>query len=253
MKPAPHPAKFSTPVLEVINRLHLLPPNVPTLDPMAGVGRIFEIAPWAVGLEIEPDWACADRRIAVGDCLAPPFRPGTFRRMVTSCSYGNRMSDHHNALERCRACKGSGGVWVEAGDDAALSWRSCPKCQGRGRRVYKRMTYKHQIGHELHPNNSGAMPWGPKYREFHEAAWTTLLPLLDDRGVFVLNVSNHLKTLVKGEPPVEQRVMQWHRQAVRSLGWFLCAQVPVETVRMGMGAHRDVRVDREWILVFNRG
>lgn len=257
MKPAPHPAKFSDGILEVLR--DFLPPDVPTLDPMAGHGRIFEVAPWAVGLEIEPDWACADPRIIMGNCLQPPFRPGTFRRQVTSCTYGNRMADNYNAQERCKPCAGSGRVFVatdpvDTGVPVDGIWTTCAKCGGLGFRTYKRLTYRHQIGHPLHPDNSGGMPWGPRYQAFHQEAWRVLLDLMDDDpdARFVLNSKDHWRTLKKGEPPVRQMVTAWHVETFAALGWVIDRMEWVETPSMKFGQNRDLREPGEWVISFRR-
>jgi hypothetical protein len=247
----PHPAKFSDSILDVLRRY--LPIDVPTLDPMAGVGRIFEVAPWAVGLEIEPEWAAADPRIVCGDALTPPWPPGTFRVIVTSCTYGNRMADHHDAQEKCRACAGEGRHRHRTAVDD-YEEEVCSKCEGLGRRSYTRLTYRHRLGRELHPHNSGGMAWGPGYREFHEQAWAALLPLLDDdpQARFILNVKDHWKTLRKGEAPVLQEVTAWHVETIAGLGWVPQTFEWVETPGMRFGQNRDTREAGEWVLVFAR-
>lgn len=269
----PHPAKFSDAILDVLRPLLAPYEDLPTIDPMAGVGRIFEVAPWAVGLEIEEDWAKADPRIVAGDLLntPPAIRGWRYWCAVTSCTYGNRMADHHDAKEKCRPCGGKGVVPVTAEDDLVMGHAPCSKCEGKGHRTYKRLTYKHQIGHDLHPNNSGAMPWGPGYREFHEAAWTVVLnDLMDDdldqagnsrvpRPVFILNVKDHWKTVpaTKTRPKevVRQEVTAWHVETIEGLGWVLDESASVDVLVPGMrfGANRDVREDYESVLVFHRG
>lgn len=266
----PHPAKFSDSILEVLAGLLAPYKDLPTIDPMAGVGRIFEVAPWAVGLEIEEDWARADPRIVCGDLLNLPeiIRRWAYRVAVTSCTYGNRMSDHHDAKEKCRACRGQGWtVPVESLNPAAVP---CPKCEGRGRRSYKRLTYKHQIGHDLHANNSGAMPWGNLYREFHRMAWGVVLndliqsdvsaagDLVLPPPVFILNVKDHWKTVqgtkTREKALVRQEVTAWHTETIEAMGWVLdeSASVDVLVPGMRMGANRDVREDYEAVLVFHR-
>src|SRR5690606_26606499 len=114
-----------------------------------------------VGIEIEPDWAKAHPCVQQGDATSLPFKNGRFRWIVTSPAYGNRLADKHNAQERCKQCRGT-GITITA---------ECPKCNGTGRRVYKRITYRHYLGHELHPNNTGGMQWGDVYRSMHEKIW----------------------------------------------------------------------------------
>ena len=74
-----HPAKFSNPILAVINEVLAeeskrqgRPYSV--LDPMAGVGRIHELdhryISETIGVEIEPEWAAAHPGTEVGDATA---------------------------------------------------------------------------------------------------------------------------------------------------------------------------------------
>lgn len=68
----PHPAKFSDLVLEYARDMaaaHGLLDTRNVLDPFAGVGRVFEVFPQAVGVEIEEGWANADKRIRLGNSL----------------------------------------------------------------------------------------------------------------------------------------------------------------------------------------
>lgn len=252
-----HPAKWSQPILDALGTLGL---RGPVLDPFAGVGvgRLAEaIGLDVVGLEIEPLWAAAHPLTVCGNALQPPFRPGRFRSMVTSCTYGNRMADHHNAKERCRACDASGEVPGQGGMPAV-----CPKCDGLGRRSYTRLTYRHQYGDDLHPDNSGAFHWGPKYRAFHARAWATLLPLLTDDAVFVLNVKDHWKTetwtepstRVKKKAQVRQEVTAWHRETVEAMGWTVDRErsKKVHVPGMRMGQNREAREEFESVLVFER-
>lgn len=253
---APHPAKWSDPILDALRSLNL---GGPAVDPFAGVGigRLSDALGFdVVGLEIEPDWADSDPRTIVGNALRPPFRPRSFRTGVTSCTYGNRMADHHNAQERCRPCRGHGAVGVEEGGVWFTTGDPCPKCGGLGRRAYKRLTYRHQIGHDLHPENSGAMPWGPAYREFHAAAWTALDGLLvtGPKARLVVNVKDHWKTMGKGEDKRQevQPVTSWHVETIEGLGWRVTQWIKVPVVGMKMGANRDVRDDFESVVVFER-
>lgn len=206
-----HPAKFSDPVLDRIGD-HLYQYGWPKrmLDPFAGTGKVHHLAAepnydlplrsFTVGVEIEADWANLHPCNLIADALALPFPDDTFDGMVTSPVYGNRFSDHHNARD--------GSV---------------------------RRSYTHDIGHQLHPHNSGTLPWGPLYREFHDAAWTECLRVLEPEALIVVNVSNHIR---RG---VEQPVTEWHHN------WFLdheCEVVDfdcVSTTRLRHGANREAR------------
>src|SRR2546426_4572611 len=99
-----HPAKWTTTVLERVQRLldedpHLWrtpPPRV--LDPFAGVGGIHNLRGYrTAGMELEPEWASASPSTIVADAVKLPFADATFDALVSSPCYGNRMADHHEA------------------------------------------------------------------------------------------------------------------------------------------------------------
>lgn len=125
--PVEHPAKWSANVLAVLSqvRAHYLPEHPPkVLDPFAGVGiaRLAEaLAPADLtGVELQPQWV--DRgpmpRTVVGDATRlPEGWLGTFGAVFTSPCYGNRMADHHDAADPCKACGGRGVVDVVAAAD----------------------------------------------------------------------------------------------------------------------------------------
>ena len=56
-----------------------------------------------------------------------------------------------------------------------------------------RHTYRHDLGRDLNPANSGAMQWGDEYREFHVAAWMEAVRVLRSGGRFVLNIKDHIR------------------------------------------------------------
>jgi tRNA G10 N-methylase Trm11 len=150
------------------------------LDPFAGTGRIASIPGIrAVAIEIEQEWATQ----VVGNALQLPFAAETFDAVFTSCTYGNHMADHHNARD------GS-----------------------------KRNTYRHTLGHELHPDNSGQLQWGEQYRLFHEIAWMEVWRLLKPSGMFLLNISDHIR---KG---VVVPVSEWHESTVVNIGFTIVSR-----------------------------
>lgn len=157
-----HPAAYSPGVLEVFAELLAgrFPPGSRLLDPFAGTGRIHLLADRlhyeTVGVELEPEWAALHPATIVGDATALPFPDHTIELAATSCTYGNRMADHH-----------------EARDES-----------------YRR-TYRHLLGRPLSPNNSGGMQWGAAYRELHTAAWGELRRVLVPGGCFALNAKDH--------------------------------------------------------------
>lgn len=245
---ADHPAEWSPEILAVIS--DLVPLYQRVLDPLAGTGwRLERALPGRklYGVELEPEWARGASWIVQGNAKKLPFPDESFPWAVTSPVYGNRMSDHHNAQERCKACKGEGVV-----ADA-----KCPKCEGRGKRSYKRLTYTHRLGRPLHPDNTGKLGWlgkeGEKYRADHEAIWAEVYRVLEPGGTFLLNIKNHFRTVKKGKPPEEMPVAEWHVGALTALGFSLEEDIRVATRGMGLGANRDVRAEYEHLLVFRKG
>lgn len=176
-----HCAKFSQTIIEKIREiLDRLTDEIGfdmdpfVLDPFAGVGGIHHLRQrddlenyyHTVGIEIEWEWAaigslfgpmiCCDWFEFVWDAErwgqpAPDF-------IVTSCTYGNRFADKHNARDGSR-----------------------------------RRSYTHDLGRQLTANNSGGMQWGKVYRRFHTKAWLKCYRMLEKGGVLVLNVSDHVR------------------------------------------------------------
>ena len=221
----PHPAKYSAGV--IIDIVDMLGPyrtrlrqSAGILDPFAGIGGVHTIGDAlgvrSTGFEIEPEWARQHPRTKITDVLTLPLTPWTTRRgqydgIVTSPCYGNRMADHH-----------------EAKDDS------------------KRHTYRHYLGRTLHEHNSGAMQWGDEYRVFHREAWHRILFGLRRRGLFVLNISNHIRD---GK---EQRVRQWHHETLLGLGLRTIDIQRVHTRRQRHGANGDLRVKSEYLYLYEK-
>lgn len=211
----PHPARYSDVLLPIMRQslIDFVGKRATVLDPFAGTGRIHELSPMfdTTGIEIEPEWASMNARTQVGNALFLPFDNESFDAICTSPTYGNRMADHHEAKD------GS-----------------------------KRITYRHRLGRALSPDNSGQLQWGPKYQAFHERAWTEAVRVLRPDGVFVLNISDHIR---KGELV---RVAHWHAAYLASLGLRRCRVEVVPTPRMRFGANADLRTGREFVITFKK-
>jgi hypothetical protein len=205
-----HPAKFSEPILDrlrtlviaerrrVVGRVH--PGPLTVLDPFAGVGRVHLLAGRNIvttGVECEEEWAACHPDTIHADAFDWLVAHSGYRTtggmagngdwqlwdpydvIVTSPTYGNRFSDHHNAQD------------------------------GSTRR-----SYTHDIGHDLHPNNSGRLPWGPKYWAFHARAYQLMYRVLPPGGLLLLNVSDFYRRdeLVAAT--------EWHRGAAMGVGFI---------------------------------
>ena len=207
-----HPAKYTDVLLPVM--AGMLRGRRRILDPFGGVGGAFALEQWVDGaqvdcVEIEPEWCAMHPRTTLGNALALPWPADTFDAVCTSPTYANRMSDHHHAKD-----------------------------------ASKRRTYTHTLGRALHPDNSGAMDWGPKYRAFHVAAWTEARRVLQVGGAFVLNIKNHIRA-GKVQP-----VTEWHIDALEALGFRLQRHERVPTPSMRYGANSDKRVEYESVILF---
>lgn len=202
-----HPAKYTDSILKIISPL--LSGNKEVLDPFAGTGKLRQICPTATLLEIEPEWAKINNAI-VGDCLNMPIEwTNKFDVVCTSPTYGNRMADTYT--------------------DGT-----------------KRITYTNYLGRSLSKNNSGSLQWGEKYRVFHTQAWKECYRVLKPQGMFILNISDHIR---KGKI-IE--VTKWHTNYLQTLGFVKLNDYKVETPRMGFGKNSELRVNYESVIVFSK-
>lgn len=211
-----HPAVFSDSILPVLASL-LDPSHVRVLDPFAGVGRIHELRTlldWNVrteGVELEKEWADLHPDTHVGNALALEYSDGSFDAVVTSPTYGNRLADNHTAKD--------GSV---------------------------RRSYTHDLGRQLSVDNSGEMQWGPKYRDFHRAAWIEAKRVLRPQGRLVLNISDHIRQKQR------QYVSSWHTETLVAMGFALVDATRVITPRLRSGANSTARVSSELVLAFDK-
>jgi len=198
-----HPAKFTPAILAVLENLTI---SGRILDPFAGTGRIHQLADslfvsrTTVGVEIEPEWANLHPRTIVGNALHLPFEDESFDGVVTSCTYGNRLADHHNA----------------------------------GANTGFRHSYTHTLGRRLHEDNSGQLQWGDKYREFHQAAWQEVWRVLRPGGQFILNIKDHIRQ------KQAQPVCEWHKHTILDLGFreVVTKTMSVPSLRYGRNRER---------------
>lgn len=215
---AKHPAKYSDAFIPIFAEMLSGTDNV--LDPMAGTGKLVNIANHGYTgkiylNELEPEWAFMPEGaagITIADAENLPYKNSFFDAITVSPCYGNRCSDHHKAKDKS-----------------------------------KRNTYTHTLGRELTDGNTGIMQWGYLYREKHQKIWTECTRVLKPHGIFILNVSDHIR---KGEVV---KVTDWHIDYLTDLGYIIKDDIRVETPRMRFGANYRARVGYESIIVFERG
>lgn len=209
-----HPAKYTDALL--LTMAKMLKGKRRILDPFGGTGKVFLLEHWlGAGVEIEsvelePEFAAINPRTRVGNALHLPWVDSYFDAVCTSPTYGNRMAD-------TTFSSSVGNTW---------------------------QTYTCKIGRKLHPDNSGAMDWGDKYRTFHIAAWTEARRVLQVGGVFVLNIKNHIRG------GVVQPVTEWHVDTLQALGFRMLQHERINTPSMRYGRNSDKRVEYESVVLF---
>jgi len=205
-----HPAKYSDALLPIFEKLLPTDKYPLLLDFFAGTGKLRQVRPDAVLVEIEPEWAMEGRAI-IGNALSLPFNSETFDAICTSPCYGNRMADHHNAK-----------------DDS------------------KRNTYTHVIGRPLHPDNSGTLQWGERYKDFHFRAWKECARVLKLGGLFLLNCKDHYRHKEL------QLVTTWHVLTLIRLGMMMHTHKEVGVKGNRYGQNGNMREEFEYVVVFTK-
>lgn len=243
-----HPAKWSAPILAAISDVleaTPAPPDPCVLDPFAGsgLGRLERAvlhgwpAAQVTGVELEPEWADAHQSCIAGDSRDLPAEwRGMFAAVISSASYGNRMADHHDARDACRACDGGAVVRSAVGELVP-----CKACDSTG--LSRRNTYRHALGRPLTEGSGAGLQWGRDYRHLHEAVMRECLRVLEPGGLILWNVSNHIRD---GR---EVLVAEWHLNTWLVLGAKMLEVRRIATRRQRQGANGDLRVDGELLLV----
>ncbi len=207
-----HPAKYTDILLPVFAKM--LNGSKRILDPMAGTGKIFDLAWWLPdaeiqAIEIEPEWAAINPKTTLGNALYLPWGDNYFDAICVSCAYGNRLADSHNAKD---------GSY--------------------------RPTYTHTIGHKLNSENAGQLQWGPKYKNFHVKAWTEARRVLQPGGKFILNIKDHIRN------DKRQYVTDWHIETLGLLGFSEVAHEQVVCPGNRNGKNAEKRLPYESVILF---
>lgn len=215
-----HPAVYTNSFIPIFAEklIHFNCLNV--YDPFGGTGKISLIKEHGFKGEIycgeiEPEWTNQYQGIKhwfIGDSSKTNFiKDGFFDAICTSPTYGNRMADHFESKD-----------------------------------TSKRLTYRHGLGRKLSNENTGKMQWGTSYKNKHFEIYVELLRILKNEGIFILNISDHIRSGVVIE------VSKWHKELLEKLGLQLIESISISTPRMGFGKNGHLRVDYENIFIFKK-
>lgn len=212
-----HPAPYSPEILKVMARWIRTESfttgkrqrRMRVLDPFAGTGRVHQLPGLTFGIELEPEWAEMHPRTQVGTALELPWRSNSFDVVATSPCYGNRFADSHNAQDGSR-----------------------------------RRGYKHDLGRMPTEGSSAVMQWGRPYKDFHLDAWEEVVRVLRPGGLFILNISDHIRGGKR------QFVSAWHCGVIEEMGLEAVCRQDVPTRRMRQGQNHAARVECEHVFAF---
>lgn len=215
-----HPATYTEIFLPLFAALLRDAANV--LDPMGGSGKLAKIKAYGyrgrvVCNDLETEWWSEGHSNGYAvdewhntDAAAMTWAAdASFDAIATSPTYGNRMADHHHARDASR-----------------------------------RITYRHKLGRALHAENTGALQWGAAYRHKHTAIYRECLRVLKPGGLFVLNVSDHIRDGRR------VYVSKWHLETLRAMGLTLRACHAIKTPRHRFGANARARCAVEYVFLF---
>jgi hypothetical protein len=108
-------------------------------------------------------------------------------------------------------------------------------------------TYAKSLGRRSSEGSSNHLQWGDKYRQFHIDAWNEADRVLRPHGWFLLNIKDHYRNKQL------QYVPEWHRGVFLGMGYTPVDQAFVDTPGNRHGANSELRVDGEWLYLFQKG
>lgn len=187
-----HPAQYTHRLLPHIKEM--LRGYKPVIDPFGGAGaRLRQAIPDAIPSDLQLEYirrglADTPGMGLVANALHLPYKTGSVPAAVASPTYGNML-----------ARKGRFGR-----PGGKTPW-----------------AYEDTLSAPMHPDNSGRMWWGPKYRDLHERAWPELFRVLQPQGRFVLNI----KDFIKGGKQIP--VSEWQREAAERAGFRYLDKIEV--------------------------
>lgn len=237
--PTHHCAKFSGELWEPIREmvalaLRWMPEISEAWDPMAGVGTLEDIIEplglYPVGSEIEDEYAAARDWILREDCRD---HAESHRLIITSCPYGNRLSD----------------PYLGTPDEQRIRAET-------GKRP-RRMGYAIDLGHALDEANAARYHWGAGYRNEMASIWTAVAERTE--GFLIVNVGSSFATKRRKidngshDTVVEyQPVAEWTLSCLLTKGLHLVRSQFVETPGYRDGQNRGARVGGEMVYLFRR-